>query len=1171
MVAKLIMLYFMPADVCPSGYYKVGTISCEPCPTGTYKDNAIDRFGSCQQCPYQTTTSGTGTTSLAFCTVSSTVITNLTFTIRMTEMNFTDDLKNSSSVIYHTTRNKLVQTLDMLLGQFQGYSGALLLSFRRGSVKADVKVSVNQFGNISTIQAVLKQSVSLGFIGLNGTTIAVDSTYFISYIREGYTILDGIDITNAGDIYNGSSINITCMTTLIGNATPSIVWKYNGNDINPVTGSRIRISTTLVDLETLQIINKTVTFDQLQSSDSGTYECVVLDGNSSPSVMNMTVFVLSQPEVFIQPVTQTVDVGSNVSISCQVVNDVPITQMVWYRNGTEINSTNQLSEENISFGNTTSILTHKNIQYTTKYECRGDNAAGQGNMRQAMIYVALSWPHHDETCTNETDKRGIKWSITLQGKYDSKPCPTGMSGEAVRYCSQGGVWRDPSYDNCINETLLALQILTDNIKNGLSPNTVQDSLVNLTHVTNPDNVELQKAEVQIVSTILDNVVQISNHTDNITNKEIENFLEIASNVIDVKNRPSWEALISKDQVGASIILRNVEQYSSIKAKSTNSPDETVKRFTKKNLFVEIGYNLVGDIQFPNTTSYGSAFNNSSSSRFVLSQDALKNGNYTSYAGAYFNNVSGIVQKNLLHEGSILNTGDNLEINSAVLSLQLDPKPPSLSPPLILTFKHFSFSREFNIPLSSSWSSLNTCYYPFSGHGNGSWSGEGCKLVSTSDDTTVCQCDHLTNFAILMSPGKTPTKNQVSLSIISIIGCAISIFCLSVTMVAHLIVWRYVKSARSHLLMNLCAALIISYIIFLAGIDQTENKNACTAVAALLHYFYLSVFFLMLAFGIEIAVSVIYVFVTSSRIRWLLPIAWILPAVIVAISLGVTKLKGYGNEKFCWLSIEDGLIWAFVGPAALVILINFIIIIVVFHRMFSSSSMLTKSDKVKAKTAVRSLCVLLPITGITWVFGILSVNEDLVVFQYLFTIINSLQGLFIFLFNCVFNHHLKEAIKQMNASRKRSQVPVSTTLSNSSHSSGPKTRVTLDEDQKNKASDLEGSSTNSFLGSDRQMEKQIETYAKDDQLNTEYEESGTRIKDKRCGYNSSIQDVKISNILHDPKVRRERDHAQVATSSTTRANANTSANIDAGDPTNFREKEMEKYVMQGKLKFPSDVM
>ncbi|KAL3883198.1 hypothetical protein ACJMK2_029488, partial [Sinanodonta woodiana] len=404
-------------------------------------------------------------------------------------------------------------------------------------------------------------------------------------------------------------------------------------------------------------------------------------------------------------------------------------------------------------------------------------------------------------------------------------------------------------------------------------------------------------------------------------------------------------------------------------------------------------------------------------------------NYTSYSGAFFNIVSEIMQTNLLHNGSVINTGADLEINSAVLSLQLDPPPTSLSHPLTLTFKHFS----------TNYSNPNCRFWIFNATGEekGAWSGEGCKLVSTSDDTTVCQCDHLTNFAILMSPGKTPTKDQVPLSIISTIGCAISIFCLSVTMVAHLIVWRYVKSARSSLLMNLCAALIISYVIFLAGVDRTGNKNACTAVAALLHYFYLSVFFLMLAFGIEIAVSVIYVFVTRSRIRWLLPIAWILPAVIVAVSLGVTKLEGYGNKKFCWLSIEHGLIWSFVGPAALVILLNFIIIMVVLHRMFSSSAMMSKSDKIKAKTAVRSLCVLLPITGITWVFGILSVNEDLVVFQYLFAIINSLQGLFIFLFHCVINHHLKEAIQQMNASRRRSQVSISTTLKGSTHSSGPK--------------------------------------------------------------------------------------------------------------------------------------
>lgn len=32
---------------------------------------------------------------------------------------------------------------------------------------------------------------------------------------------------------------------------------------------------------------------------------------------------------------------------------------------------------------------------------------------------------------------------------------------------------------------------------------------------------------------------------------------------------------------------------------------------------------------------------------------------------------------------------------------------------------------------------------------GKWSTQGCTLVTTNDSVTVCQCDHLTNFAILM--------------------------------------------------------------------------------------------------------------------------------------------------------------------------------------------------------------------------------------------------------------------------------------------------------------------------------------------------------------------------------------------------------------------------------------
>lgn len=43
-----------------------------------------------------------------------------------------------------------------------------------------------------------------------------------------------------------------------------------------------------------------------------------------------------------------------------------------------------------------------------------------------------------------------------------------------------------------------------------------------------------------------------------------------------------------------------------------------------------------------------------------------------------------------------------------------------------------------------------------------------------------------------------------------------------------------------------------------------------------------------------------------------------------------------------------------------------------------------------RTAVKSTVILLPLLGITWVFGLLAVNENTTVFAWLFTLCNSLQ-------------------------------------------------------------------------------------------------------------------------------------------------------------------------------------
>lgn len=43
-----------------------------------------------------------------------------------------------------------------------------------------------------------------------------------------------------------------------------------------------------------------------------------------------------------------------------------------------------------------------------------------------------------------------------------------------------------------------------------------------------------------------------------------------------------------------------------------------------------------------------------------------------------------------------------------------------------------------------------------------------------------------------------------------------------------------------------------------------------------------------------------------------------------------------------------------------------------------------------RNALKSVCTLIPVLGVTWIFGIFAINEDAIVFQYIFTIANSIQ-------------------------------------------------------------------------------------------------------------------------------------------------------------------------------------
>eukprot|EP00058_Branchiostoma_floridae_P013013 XP_002598501.1 hypothetical protein BRAFLDRAFT_66878 [Branchiostoma floridae] len=305
--------------------------------------------------------------------------------------------------------------------------------------------------------------------------------------------------------------------------------------------------------------------------------------------------------------------------------------------------------------------------------------------------------------------------------------------------------------------------------------------------------------------------------------------------------------------------------------------------------------------------------------------------------------------------------------------------------------------------------IRCVFWDFNAGGGGAWSTEGCDFVGIDNDRVVCECNHLTNFAVLMDI--YGGLHSFALDLISKIGIALSITGLVLTLITYLVFKQLRQTRPQHILINLCVALLATLIIFLAGISATSSPVGCTVVAFLLHYFLLAVFMWMAveAFNMYLA----FVKVLGAHVsRFLLKaaiLAWGLPLVIAIITLVVDVPSTYPNGQetyrstsFCWLQGYQ-LYFGFLLPAGLVLLFNTIVYIMVISKLTCrgrTKGRVADSGKSATKQQLRIAIAVMVLVGLTWIFGFFMISDGRIVFSYLFCIFNSLQGFFIFIFQCV---------------------------------------------------------------------------------------------------------------------------------------------------------------------------
>ncbi|XP_023559254.1 adhesion G protein-coupled receptor L3 [Octodon degus] len=191
--------------------------------------------------------------------------------------------------------------------------------------------------------------------------------------------------------------------------------------------------------------------------------------------------------------------------------------------------------------------------------------------------------------------------------------------------------------------------------------------------------------------------------------------------------------------------------------------------------------------------------------------------------------------------------------------------------------------------------------------------------------------------------------------------------------------------------------------------HVEVKIACAVFAALLHFFFLAAFTWMFLEGVQLYIMLVEVFESEhSRRKYFYLVGYGMPALIVAVSAAV-DYRSYGTDKVCWLRLDTYFIWSFIGPATLIIMLNVIFLGIALYKMFHHTAILKPEsgclDNIKSWVigAIALLCLL----GLTWAFGLMYINESTVIMAYLFTIFNSLQGMFIFIFHCVLQKKVRK--------------------------------------------------------------------------------------------------------------------------------------------------------------------
>ncbi|XP_062476647.1 adhesion G protein-coupled receptor B2 isoform X6 [Pezoporus occidentalis] len=684
--------------------------------------------------------------------------------------------------------------------------------------------------------------------------------------------------------------------------------------------------------------------------------------------------------------------------------------------------------------------------------CEGTGMQGypcEGSGEEVKTCNEKKCPAYHEMCKDENVML-MTWKKTAAGEIIYNKCPPNATGSASRRCllSPHGVayWGVPSFARCISREYRYLHLsLREHLAKGqrvLAGEGMSQVVRSL--------LELMARKTYYSGDLLFSVEILRNVTDTFkratyipSSEDVQRFFQVVSYMVDAENRDKWE---DAQQVspGSVHLMKVVEDFIHLVGDALKAFQSNL--IVTDNLVISIQREPVtavsSDINFPMKGRRGMKdWARSSEDKLFIPREVLSLASAEADESSHF--VIGAVLFRTL--GLILPAPRTpLAVTSKVLMVTVRPPTKPAEPLVLVELSHIINGTSH--PQCVTWD------YSRTDAGLGNWDTESCQTLETLPAHTKCQCRQLATFAVLAQlPRDLAMDSSGTPSVPLMIGCAVSCMALLTLLVIYAAFWRFIKSERSIILLNFCVSILASNILILVGQSQMLSKGVCTMTAAFLHFFFLSSFCWVLTEAWQSYLAVIGRIRTRLVRKRFLCLGWGLPALVVAVSVGFTRTKGYGTASYCWLSLEGGLLYAFVGPAAVIVLVNMLVGIIVFNKLMSRDGISDKSKKQRAgskpppcgnlllkctkcgvvssaamtsataSSAMASLwssCVVLPLLALTWMSAVLAMTDRRsILFQVLFAVFNSVQGFVIITVHGFLRREVQDVVKcQMGGCR-----------------------------------------------------------------------------------------------------------------------------------------------------------